>query len=332
MEATQNPTAQLFTWKRFIILGAVAMILSLSLFMSILAPLPLALAVLFYGRTKGSALVLAGLFGFWLLGYSVAQDYSAVVIFGYVSLMAFIIAEVATRKIRPSYSLVKIGASIFLLAMISLGVWLSMQDQPALEFVETQIVIPNVKEINSQLDKVVAPASPGRQDVVALLSNTKFLTREVFTNFPFMVFAFVMLTLWLNSYLLLKGRRLLTGTQEVRFSEFDLLSFRMPDQFVFLVIASLVLILYGENLGWVNGEIYGMMTLKCLAVLYFLHGLGVMIQVLSFWKIRGFLRIVIVALVIGIANWILSAIGLLDTWFDFRRKVVLGFKDKDLDK
>ena len=147
-----------------------------------------------------------------------------------------------------------------------------------------------------------------------------------------MVFAFIMLTLWLNSYLLLKGRRLLTGTQEVRFSEFDLLSFRVADQFVFLVITSLILILYGSNLGWADGELYGMMTLKCLAVLYFLHGLGVMIQVLSFWKIRGFLRIIIVALVIGIANWILAAIGLLDTWFDFRKKVVVGFKDKDIDK
>jgi hypothetical protein len=207
-----------------------------------------------------------------------------------------------------------------------------MQDQPALEFIETQVVIPNVKEINSQLDKVVAPASPGRQEVVSLLSNTKFLTREIFTNFPFMVFALVMLTLWLNSYLLLKGRRLLTGNQDVRFSEFDLLSFRVPELFIFLVIASLVLVLYGENIGWGDGEIYGMMTLKCLAVLYFLHGLGVMIQVLSIWKIRGFLRVIIVALVIGIANWILSAIGLLDTWFDFRKKVVLGFKDKDLDK
>ena len=329
MQATQDPTQLLFTWKRFIILGVVAMVLSLSLFMSILAPLPLALAVLFYGRAKGSILVALGMLGFWLLGYSIAQDYSAVVIFGYVSFMAFIIAEVAARKIRPSYSLVKVGTSLFIVLMIVLGGWLSSQELPLLQFVEKEIVIPNVNEINSQLDKVVPPNSPGRQDVIALLSNTKYLTEEIVTNFPFMVFAFVMLTLWLNSYLLLKGRRLLTGTQEIRFSEFDLLSYRVPDQFVLLVIASLILILYGKDLGWAQAHIYGMMTLKCLAVLYFLHGLGVMIQVLSFWRIRGFLRIIIVALTIGIANWILSAIGLLDTWFDFRKKVVLGFKDLD---
>lgn len=324
-----NNNHPFLTFKRYIVLCLSALMLSLSLFMSVLAPLPIAIVMLFYGGKKSLTLVVGGVILFYCLGAFFTKDFSAVIVFAFMSFMALLLAVTAKKKINPSEHIVKVSIILFAIVMGAYTFWLSSQNMPALEFLEKEVVIPNATEIMKQIDNIVAPASAGRQDVVSLLSNTKYLTKEIFTNIPFVVFSFFTIILWINGYLLFKAKRLIMGLGDGAFSEFDFLSYKVPDVFIWIVLVSLVATLWGTDLGYPNGSLFGTMTLKCLGVLYFLHGIGVLIQVLSLLKIQGFFRMMIVALVVTAANWLLAVIGLFDTWFDFRRKIFLGLQNKN---
>jgi hypothetical protein len=85
----------------------------------------------------------------------------------------------------------------------------------------------------------------------------------------------------------------------------------------------LVLILWGNQLGFQYSEFVGMTILHCLGIFYFFQGFGVFSDLLSFLGIMGFFRTLVVMIVIFLkGGYLIAAAGLFDNWFEFRKYFV----------
>lgn len=315
----------LFQDKRsFLIFMALGVVLSLSLVMSVLAPLPLALALLFYGKMRVIPFMLGSLALLWTMAYFITQDFVSLGVYGVMALMAFVVLHISQWETRPGRSYIRAGIGIFTFILLGLILLVNLQELPVLSFIEQKLIAPNVEGLREFVDKVAGDSSQ-KMEAVAILNNTEFLAKQLLVNIPFALFSFIMMTLWVNGYLFFKANRIFNTGKVGAFSEFDFLSYRVSDYGVIFVLASLVLILWGEG----QWALHAQTVLKCLGVLYFFQGLGVLIQLLNFWGIRGFLRLFLLFTMVGLASWFVAGVGFLDTWFDFRKRVILGSHKKN---
>ena len=76
--------------------------------------------------------------------------------------------------------------------------------------------------------------------------------------------------------------------------------------------------MWGEFLGeW--GPVMGISLLKILGVFYFFQGFGIYVDFLDHVRIFGFLRSILVVLIVLTANQMLALVGLFDMFVNFRK-------------
>ena len=145
-------------------------------------------------------------------------------------------------------------------------------------------------------------------------SEFKELARFVIAAFPALVVMGVVLAAWANFML---ARRLLQKVGTWPGAEYDLKRWLAPDQLVWVVIGCGV----GSflSLGWI--KVLCLNGLLVLGLIYFFQGLAIV----AFWMERfnapTFVRTIIYILVAFQYHLTLgvSALGLFDMWFDFRK-------------
>jgi len=186
-----------------------------------------------------------------------------------------------------------------------------------------------MKQIELSSDKLaeqkeVIEKSSDKESIQALqlLENPGLLAKELKEAMPSYLFIGVYLMLWFNTFLALKSRRLLLSGNEYAYSEKNLLNFKVPFPFIFLLVLALVLAIWGKDLGYESLESIGFSLIKCLGVFYFFQGFGVFSDLLNFLGIFGFFRTLLVMVVIFMANYMIAVAGLFDNWFDFRKYFV----------
>jgi uncharacterized protein YybS (DUF2232 family) len=293
-------------------------ILCVSFVMSVFAPFPLSLAIILYGRTKG---YLTGLMGLGLSFMAASYLYQDLTLFGFyfsVMLLGFGVAEVVLRGISPAKGLVAVGLGfIFLMGSLFTSVLWS-QKLSAQQLIQQQLEKGRDK-LNQQKMLIEQSAQDYDVEALQLLEHPDKLAKVFLETMPGYLFIAVFLMLWFNMFLVLKSRRLLLSGHDYPFSEKNLLNFKVPFGFVFLLVIGLLLAVWGKQLEIDSGEVIGVTIIKCLGIFYFFQGFGVLSELLSFLGVVGFFRTLIVVFVIFTGKYLIAAAGLFDNWFDFRK-------------
>ena len=306
---------------RLILLGASSLVLCISFIMSIFAPFPLALAVIMYGRTKGYLIGLAGLFGCFALANVIYGDLTLFGFYFCVLIFGFGIAEIVIRGISPVKGMVAFGISFILIASaLFIGMLNSLEITPK-KFILQQLEL-SADKIAEQKKIVEMSGDKNSLEVLQLLDRPDLLADQMIELFPSYLFMGVFIMLWFNMFLVLKSRRLLFSGNDYLYSEKDLLNFKVPFEFVVILVLGLILAVWGEELGSASYDKIGFTVIRCLGIFYFFQGFGVFSDLLNFIGATGFFRSLIVMITIFMASYLIAVAGLFDNWFDFRRYFV----------
>jgi hypothetical protein len=317
-EVMQTPQLSV---SRLLLLGASSVVLCISFIMSVFAPFPLTLAIILYGRPKGYLMGLAGLALTFVFAYSLYGDLT---LFGFylgVFIFAAGIAEVVLRGISPVKGMVGFGLGFILLLSASFAFLMNQLQTSPKDFIIQQIE-KSSGEIAKQKAAVEMSGDKDAFQVLQLLDRPDLLAKELIESFPSYFFIGVFLMLWFNMFLVLKSRRLLFSGQDYPYSERNLLNFKVPFGFIFVLVIGLVLAVWGDQLGSGPYEIIGFTLIRCLGIFYFFQGFGVFSDLLNFLSVTGFFRTLIVMITIFTANYLIAVAGLFDNWFDFRKYFV----------
>jgi hypothetical protein len=102
-------------------------------------------------------------------------------------------------------------------------------------------------------------------------------------------------------------------------SQLKLLEFRLPDFMIWVAMGAFLLTM--ENFHLKALEILGLNIVNVLTVLYFFQGLAILEVGLRSFKAGALLRGAIYIILVGQLFPLVSAIGLIDYWVDFRKRL-----------
>ena len=304
---------------RLLLMGVSSMLLCMSFLMSIFTPLPLAMSVLVYGRTKGHIMIS----GFWLLNvvlsFGVFGDITLFVFYSAACLFAVLVSELIIRKIQPVRGMVKSGLAFVAIAAIFIGAVIQTQDKPVKELIVSQIeksgqVLEQQKEMLKKRESDTAESF----QLIAMLSQPELLAQEIMKEAPSYFFIGIFLMIWVNLFLCLRMVRMLAPEVAV-YTERDLINFKVPDQLIWLVIVGFVLAIWGVELGNSWYPAIGMTLLKCLGIFYFFQGFGIYLDFLDFIRLGGFIRTLLVMVTVLSVSQVIALVGLFDMFINFRR-------------
>jgi len=302
-----------------------AVLLCLSVFMSVLAPIPLAMCFVINGRTWGWVSGLAGLIivslvsKFFFDGYAFAAVFAVSLCFGAIT------SEIILRKWTPMRGVLIGGMSLFL--FISLGIFGIVKTLPISlnEYMQKNIQMVATEVKKHQGEYLAQGGSEARQ-LIEMLERPDKMAQEVIETLPSTVFISVFFGIWINLFLLLRNRAVYRGRGiDYPYSEKQLLEFKMPEYFIWPLLVMLGVFVFPPSFLGHLGQVISLTAMKCMGLFYFFQGLGVYVNFLDFIKVAGVLRSFLVMFTVISGAWFVALIGLLDLWVNFRK----FFKLKD---
>jgi len=311
------------SWGKLVFLCVIALALSFVGPLFVFAPLPLAVAYLLYGLPK--TLTISGVMTVATFVASTVSPelvnlshYSAVMVVSNV--IALAVASIIFRAENPVKGLVKRGFIIFGVISVLIGAATALSPLPLKEQVKAVVV--------SMLDKT--KASPEYQEMLKtggeiarqteeFVNNPDLLVGIVFETAFAATFVGVFFILWLTLFMLLRNGLIWREVHNYQYQLKDLVRFKAPEFFMYLVVLGFALFIGGEYLGGKSLEIIGANMLYCLGVFYFFQGMGIYLDMLKFLKITGFLRSILTVMTIFLAYRFVAIVGLFDLWVNFRK-------------
>lgn len=294
---------------------------------TLLAPVPLSLGFLLYGRGKGIILGVVVSLILFVMAHNFPQTFSLA---GYASVFtlmyAVMVSETVFRKVSPVRGFLYSGAGMVAVLLFLWGLTAVFSDFSVEKMVEKN-VLQMVEQIKTGKNAELLKQGQGEeiralQDIV---NNPKTLIKKILSWMPAGIFISIFLSLWASFFLVLRNWPLWKAKREYPFTIRDLISFKVPDYFVWPLIVGLVLMFGGEYVLGETGVIIGTNLLYCLGIFYFFHGFGVFLDFLNHINVFGFFRSFLVALTFLMAWRLLVFVGVFDMWVNFRR----FFKKKD---
>lgn len=306
-----NPT-------KLIMLGLIAITFCLSVFLSVFAAIPLAFGVLVYGRKLGY--LSAFVFGLISLALSLGAGagFGLVSIYAFSLFIAIICIESVLRNFNPMKTILFGGIALFIVSSVSILGYLKSQDTTlkavTVKFIETNAQALKENVFNSN------KAGNVEEEIKSLkmLQNPEKTADEVIKEIPGYMMLTNFLLLWFVLYLLLKYKRLKYGLEKDQYTDHDLLNFKVPDHYIWLVIISLGLLIWGNEIGEWHTSL-GHFLIQSLGAFYFFQGFGLYMAFLNFVNFYGFLRVVLVSITVFTAGSIIAILGLFDMFIDFRK-------------
>lgn len=326
--ANSSKDIQNFTLGRYFALGGISVVLcallgpgSLMAPFAILTPLPLIISSMLYGRAKTMGLILmsGGLIG--VLSIELMNDVAPLGYFVFASILSIALSEFIAREVNPVRGIVLTGM-VILAFFASTFLIVEMNSEAGIKQLIVEEVIPSFK-MEERLEELKASGQTDTLQFEALLRKPELMAEEIIKTVPALLSVGVFLTLWVNMFFALRFRRVLSPVNKgQRYNEKMLLNFKMPDQFVWVVIFLLAIYLGGEyelaswlvDLGTVSQT-----GLVVLGVFYFFHGFGIYLYFLNAMKIYGFLRSFLVVTTVFMLSWGVAVIGVIDTFVDFKK-------------
>lgn len=303
------------------LLGATSVVLNIVQFLAIFSPFPIALAAQNYGRKLGYGIGVLMAIALFFAG----QAYPAYLqghwfIYSFFLVLSVMVSEVMLQKRDPFRGMVLFGLS-FIFATLGLSfLYIALNDVPVREMI-VEFITKQAQSLEQQAGDL---SSEQGRAVQTLLSKPEQFADIILKNFTSFYFGAVILTLWINLLLLLRSHQFSGILGRYQYTERSLLTIKMPEKAVWLLIPSLVAAIWGQDLGLSaeqNSIVtqIGMTGMSCLGVFYFLQGLGIYIDFLNSMSLWPFFRLFLLVFTVMTAHWILALLGLFDLWVDWRR-------------
>ena len=307
------------TWTKLLFLMAMAVLFSYGP-LWILAPVPLALGHLLYGKRK---IILSSLVVLVLAGIFLPPFMSSYLMGAFVFSwpLAFCISEGIMKNLHPARILILSGGLIVVSLVVLLSVFFLFIDTGPKEKINVWVT-ETVEVLKENNPKLLDSNNPETRPLSDLLNNPQRITEIVMQRSFAFAFVFIFLSLWVGLLLVLRNAPLWKGSigQHYGHSEKDLLDFRLDEKCVYLLIAGLVLYVGSEHFGLGStAEVVGGTLLSCLAVFYFFQGFGIYLNLLNFLKLHKIIRIFFIAITLMMAWKVLVVLGVFDLWIDFKK-------------
>lgn len=317
----EQPTSETFNQpnpSRLIILGLVALSFCLSIFLSVFAAIPLAFGVLIYGRKLGylSATVFGLISAIISLSYGGGVGLIGIYLFSFI--IAVVCAEATLRNFNPIKVILFGGIALFLTSSVSILGYLKSQDT-TLKAVTVKFIETNAEALKQNVFNTskAGNVEEGMKSL-SMLENPEKTAEQIIKEIPGYMMLTNFLVFWFIMFLLLKYKRLRYGVEKDAYTEKDLLSFKMPDYYIWIVIIALALLIWGSELGEWHSS-FGHFLIQSLGAFYFFQGFGLYMEFLNFVNFYGFLRVVLVSVTVFTAGSLIAIIGLFDMFVDFRK-------------
>ncbi len=319
---TSSETYKIFDNKsslgKFLFLGVIALALCRFTLLAFLAPVPLIMAFLLYGRKTGMGLVAVSLGLIWALTavFHVPLYLAGLYLVSFV--YALLISEVIHRNVKPDRGLLYVGTSLFAILMTVLIV-VNFKMPMMFKNELSGVVNKAFAEFKVQNKEILNTGTEEALQMKEFIETPEKTATEIYNNIPALVFVSVFLGIWISFFVTLRNSRIWRYKVFYQFTLKDLINFKAPEHLIWLLIIGLVLYV-GADYGLSEmAEIAGTNLLGCLAVLYFFHGFGVYYEFLSFLKTGRFMRIMLTSFAVIFAWKLLIVVGIFDLWFDFRK-------------
>lgn len=272
-------------------------------------PLPAFYILVTNGDTRGSSLLIKS-----ALAAGVAALFLGTVQTYFYSVLFLPLAFILARAVRNNHSVLRAGATgsiVLTLIWVAGALFYGIvgQTNPYKQILEVT---------DSSLAATFAMYQQSTDIAPETLAQLEFAFQRIRTIipeiFPAILLITILLTVWIN---LLLGN-LLLKKKDARLSPWQPYGqWRLPDQFVWLVIASGFLLMLPL-------PVLNKISLNCLLVmgiLYFFQGLAVLTSLFNKWNVPWAFRFFIYALVVIQAYGIifLAIAGLIDVWIDLRK-------------
>ena len=177
----------------------------------------------------------------------------------------------------------------------------------------------NLNEILHQSLDNILKQMPSTQEPSSWLSGVKIDAQFLINQLPSMMAILVLSSL---AFALILDRRVafLAGLRFERAAAgIRLLEFRMPDFMVWVAMFSFLLSFLKMDNPWVSVIALNIFTVMVGA--YFFQGLAVLESAFAHYRIGFLIRLLIYVFVVGQLFFLLSVVGLVDYWVDFRRRM-----------
>lgn len=312
---------------KLFLLGVFGIVLSSFGPMSLFASVPLAMAILLFGRPK--AFVMVSVLATLLIALNIQFQLTPylglifLVSYGY----AVLVSEIFLRNIHPVRGLLLTGAVVmailFGLVILTIASGVDLHSQLKTLVVQTLEV---VRENNSELLAQKGAEARMLEDV---LNNPDEVVKNIINWSPATIFVSNYFVLWASMFILLRNSLFWRIKYAYSYSAKELVRFKMPDAMVWPFIFSLALTVAGSYLGE-KAEVLGNNLLYCFGVFYFFQGFGIYLDFLSFAKIRGIFRSLLVIFTVTMAWKLIAVVGVFDFWVNFR-KFFKNNENKDIN-
>ncbi|MEI8347855.1 MAG: DUF2232 domain-containing protein [Pseudomonadota bacterium] len=305
------------SWGQWPFLALLTVSLSSFIPLAFFVPVPLGMANLLYGRTKGLLFGLLCLSLVTLVTVSTHLSYSIPGLFIISMVNAWIVSEMIFRRINPVKGIVQTGlVFILLVSLVALAFYSMKGGSYQVELQNT--LIASVEKMSKENAALFTADSEQGQFLKEFLAKPQEFIKEFLQIVPVIVFAVLFFELWACFFMILRNSLIWRQKIIYPFAIRHLLYFRLPDFFIWILMAALGLALLGNY--WQPGaEVVGYDILYGLSFFYFLQGLGVYLDLLNFFKIVGIFRPLLILLTVFWAWRFLVLVGVLDVWLNFRK-------------
>lgn len=309
---------------KLLFLGVISLLLSVLGPLCIFAPVPMTVAFLLYGKSRSwtlslilSALVLILSF----VSKDLAGLLSVSISYFVATLVAFLTARVVWNKTNPVSGLIRNGLFVFTLIALLFGVVQLVSEKPILDLVTDQVVhFGNVLKQSPDYDKLMATGGEQAESWKYIVEQPK----EIATKFLKMAFAGVFVgvffVFWMSQFMLMRNTLIWRELHDYPYTMKDLVRFKIPEQFVFVLLAGMAMIPLGTYV--LENEVLqvvGWNIVYSLGVFYFFQGFGIVSDALDAFGIFGFFRSVLIILSIFMGYQFVSLLGVVNIWVDFRK-------------
>lgn len=318
---------QLGLWK-LLFLGVFALALSTVPLLGLFVATPLVMASILYGRTKSYLMSAILVFGTYILsrvpgmsadvGSIFAMQFS-LLLFG--SLVAIATSEIILRKVAPTVGVLKVGASFALIVFFTLGGFAVFKGMEQVRTDAESVVSSRIEQLRTEPEYQQFLKNGGEQAIAleSTLSQTKEISDSFITWMPAAAAVGFFIATWVAMLLVLRNSMVWRVRFDYPFHTNDLLKFRLPDQFVWVLILGMAMALVGSSLENFAIKAFGFNILYALGVFYFFQGLGIYLDFLTHLRIFGLMRSLLVIFTVFMAAKVIAFIGVFETWANFRR-------------
>jgi hypothetical protein len=307
-------------------LGKLAFLVSIAMLlvftgtiMLLFAAIPLSISFLLYGKKK--AFAANGLMLAVCAGLMLTSQAFIVPFIGYCIALTFgyLVARVIWRNENPVFGAVKNGSIVLAVIFTILG-GVELKSPGLIKTSITEVVVKQATALHKGFSQTVGAQGEVIRLLQDLIEKPEVMVDQVMTYGVSSIVMVIFLTFWVGVFIVLKNAPVWRSFQSYDYSSKEMVSFRMPFEMVWPLIAGLILCVshaYGVTGSWAN--VIGANVLLSLGVFYFFQGLGIFTELLAYWRIVGFFRTMFVLFVAMTSYELLALAGVLDTWVDFRR-------------